>query len=72
MIPAGSSRSFAARSTSIPSGPVSAVSHWRWSRPIAWWCVIVPPFARTASEAAVLAARHWASASSSWRARKVK
>ena len=45
MTPAGSSRSFAARSSSMPQLPTSAASQGAWSRPIAWWWVIVPPLA---------------------------
>ncbi len=55
-----------------PERPTSAAIQGAWSRPIAWWCVIVPPLAMIASQAATLAARHCSSgASASWRARKV-
>jgi hypothetical protein len=30
-----------ARSTSIPTCPISSMSHARWSVPTAWWWVIV-------------------------------
>src|SRR2546423_1298545 len=42
-IPAGSRTSLAARRASTPSVPISSGSHGAWSRPIAWWWVIVPP-----------------------------
>jgi hypothetical protein len=58
MIPAGSHRSFSARSTSTPSSPASAAIHGAWSRPTAWWWVIVPPAATIASVAFALSARH--------------
>ena len=43
------------------ASPTSARIQGAWSRPIAWWWVIVPPFATIASQAAVLAARHCSS-----------
>ena len=52
------------RSTSRPSRPCSASSHARWSRPTAWWWVIVAPAAAIASPAARLAARHCPAGSS--------
>ena len=60
MTPAGSQRSLTTRSTSCPSGPISAASHGAWSAPTAWWWVIVPPAATIASLAAALRARHCA------------
>ena len=65
MIPAGSSGCLAARSTSIPRPPTSAAIQGAWSRPTAWWCVIVPPLATIASQAAPFAARHCSSGSRS-------
>ena len=57
----------------MPRSPTSAGIQSRWSRPMAWWWVIVPPLATIASQAACLAARHWSiSAPGSWRAMKVK
>ncbi len=61
MIPAGSSRSFAARSTSSPSGPITPAIQGEWSRPTAGCWVIVPPRATMASHAAVFAAPHGSS-----------
>src|SRR3989442_628631 len=61
MIPAGSSLCFAALIRSIPSSPTSRSSQPAWSRPTAWWWVIVPPLEMIASHAADFAARHCSS-----------
>ena len=59
MIPAGSRRSFRAlKRLHAHRSPTSAGMYGAWSRPTAWWCVIVPPVATIASHAAVLTARH--------------
>ena len=42
----------------MPSGPISASRYGRWSRPTAWWWVIVPPEARIARDAASFAPCH--------------
>ena len=41
MTPTGSSRAFSARSASTPCSPISPAIHGTWSRPTAWWWVIV-------------------------------
>src|SRR5690606_24369938 len=71
--PAGSRRCLSACSEATPSGPISPLSHGAWSRPTAWWWVIVAPWASIASRAAPFAARHWsASPPRTWAARTVK
>jgi hypothetical protein len=61
-----------ARSTSIPSSPISAPIQSRWSTPTAWWWVIEAPRAAIASQAARLAARQRSSGSSPSGAAKLK
>ena len=59
MTPAGSQRSLTARSSSSPRSPISSRRYGAWSRPTAWWCVIVPPaatIARVAASEAILSA----------------
>src|SRR5213078_1921438 len=60
-MPCGSSARLTAASASPNSGGRSRSYHGRWIRPTAWWCVMVPPAAARASEAADLIARHCAS-----------
>ena len=60
------------RSISTPTGPISRASQGRWSRPTAWWWVIVAPASIIASEAAALAPAHCSRPSSTWRAATVK
>src|SRR6266849_1079345 len=59
--PAGSSADLAAASAAAKPAGRSRSYHGRWSRPTAWWCVIVPPRRRIASEAACLIAAHCSS-----------
>ena len=48
-MPSGSSAAFAARSARANGSGRSLSYHGRWSRPTAWWWVMVPPWARIAS-----------------------
>ena len=60
-IPAGSRTCFAARSAPAKSSGRSSSYQRLWSRPTAWWCVIVPPWSRIARETALLIASHCSS-----------
>ena len=62
MIPAGSQCALTARSSCEVGLP--SPTHGAWSRPTAWWWVIVAPAAAIASLAARFAARHWPAGSS--------
>src|SRR4051812_22818706 len=56
--PSGSSAAFAARHAAANGSGRCASYQRRWSRPTAWWCVIVPPAASTAAPATALTACH--------------
>src|SRR5680860_556558 len=57
-MPAGSRVALAARSASANRSGRWRSYHRRWSRPTEWWWVIVPPWAMSASAAAVLTVAH--------------
>ena len=57
----GSTAALAARSASANGSGRWRSYQGRWSRPTAWWCVIVPPAASIASEAAALISSHCSS-----------
>ena len=61
--PAGSSSRLAACSTAANGSGRCASYHGRWSRPTAWWWVIVAPWRWRISDAATLSASHVSSSS---------
>src|SRR5262249_11570587 len=61
--PVGSSASLAARSAAANGSGRCRSYQGRWSRPTAWWGVIVPPASMTASETARLTAHHCSTSS---------
>src|SRR5439155_5238991 len=61
MMPAGSTAALAARSARAKGSGRWRSYHGRWSRPTAWWWVIVPPWRRSASLAACLISPHCSS-----------
>lgn len=60
-IPAGSSADFAARRAAANGSGRCRSYQARWSRPTAWWWVMVPPLALIASDTAALISSHCAS-----------
>jgi hypothetical protein len=56
--PAGSTTFFAARSIAANGSGRWASYQGRWSRPTAWWWVMVPPWAEIESETADLISSH--------------
>ena len=56
--PAGSTARFAARRASANGSGRWRSYQGRWSRPTAWWWVIVPPASITVSETAALISSH--------------
>ena len=57
-MPAGSTAVFAARSASANGSGRCRSYQGLWSRPTAWWWVIVPPAPAIASDAACFSSSH--------------